>query len=356
MEHASAHPNRKKRNVFVSYIKGLAMFGIVLVHLINWSNLSLPWGALLAKEVLHTGLFLFVLTTGSVVFIAYAHRPSLWKSSIRFFYRALQLLFVYYLYNIAKFLVFDFSTQPFYLQFIERGTFSISGILAFKSFSVPITILPTYSILLFLAPLLLLFHKRIPYAKIWMLLLAAGIFAMNYASPMPSFDHPFIAFLYAHGYSIVSVALWIFPFILGFFLAQTGFEKNTFRILIGSGVLTLAYGISFFARQESFFPSDYQFPLGPYLMTFSLFIFSVLVYLFRFLETRSENVVKHILLIVRYVGNHTLFVYVFHWIVIDITVWIFSPHVWVIWISVPATLAFYVLFRRSGVADIGQNG
>lgn len=352
MEQIVETPTKRKRNLYISYIKGAAMLGIVLVHLINWSNIPVSLLGRIAKETLHSSLFLFVLTTGSVIVIAYEHRTSLRKTSLRLLSRAGELLFLYYLYNVVKFFVFDFSTQPFYLQFIEKGAFTLQNILSFKSFAVPITILPTYSFLLALSPLALLAGRKLPrHKKTFFGAAIAILFAVNYLSPLPSSGWMVSDFLYANGYSIISVMLWLLPFLIGVFLAHAGFEKYRRVILTVGAISTSAAFAILFARGASLFPSDYQFPLGPYLIAFSLLMLSFLIYGFRALEASENPKTKKFLAAMRFIGDRTLRIYLIHWIIIDLTILLFPSHTWLIWLSVSAYLAIYLLMNRAKLAE-----
>ncbi|MFA5871040.1 MAG: acyltransferase family protein, partial [Candidatus Paceibacterota bacterium] len=307
--------SKKKINFYISYIKGIALIGIILIHLIDWSNMSLSLGGQIIKELFHVGLFLFVLTAGSVIVIAYKNR-SMRQTVERLLYRGAQLLFFYYLYNIVKLFIFDFTTEPFYKSFIDGGTFTISNILMFHSFSVPITILGVYVLFLIISPLLLLMHKSARYPTSSIVALILGILAINYLTVIPSFSTPVINFLYANGNVLFPFAMWLVPFLIGFFLAQVGFEKQRKNIFIVGGVLTAVFGFLLFSQQRSLFPSEYQFPLAPYYMAFSLFVMSLFLYLFRYLERMKTPLIKKILAAIRLLGDNTLHLYLYHWIVI----------------------------------------
>ena len=145
---------KKERNLYISYIKGAAIIGIILIHLIDWSNMRLPKTGHFVEDLLHSAVLLFVLVGGSVTFVAYERKPISIQVK-RLIYRAGQLLFIYYLYSIVKLLIFNFRTEPFYEQFSKIGTLTIPDILKFHSFSVPITVLITYPFLLAISPLFL---------------------------------------------------------------------------------------------------------------------------------------------------------------------------------------------------------
>lgn len=341
----------KKVNFYISYIKGAALIGIVLIHLIDWSNMQLPFVARLIKESFYAGVLLFVLAAGSTIFIAYGERPSFAKSATRLFYRGAQLLFFYYLYSVIKLFIFNFKTEPFYAQFINAGTLTVPNILMFRSFSVPITILIMFAFFLALSSLFLYINKKTFHPKRNIALFIAGLLVINYATSISSVNSPIIEFLYARGYVLFSLALWLAPFLIGFFLAQVGFEKHKKSLLITSGALTLAYGVSFYFQHKSLFPSNYEFPLSPYFMVFSLFIMSLALYAFYYLERMHRTWIKKSLAILRLLGDNSLYLYLYHWIVIDLTIWLFVPRVSLIWLTIPLFLTAYLFMQKKKLVE-----
>ncbi len=347
MQKMTAAPitQKQKRNLYISYIKGVAIIGIMLIHTINWSNINLPrWGEVF-EDWLHAAVFLFVLTTGSVLYVAYQHRTvaQQWK---RLLHRAGTLLFIYYLYSIIKLLIFNFSTEPFYLQFINKGTFTVSDILAFHSFSVPITVLITYAFLLALAPLILLISKRSRYAAWVLSLLTVGIFVLNYLTPLSVINNPIIQFVYAKGYIAFPVMLWIVPLLMGFILAQIGFERQRLWLLIGGGVSTLVTMGVLLHYHESLELSAYEFPLEPYFIFAGVLCLALFIYVFRFLERVRNKWMKWFLAVIRLLGDNTLHIYVLHWVVIDLTIWLVAPTVTWIWVMVPLFVIGYLIWSR----------
>jgi hypothetical protein len=345
----------KKKNVYISYLNGTALISIALIHLIDWSNISLSLSGRLLKEFLYTGIFTFVLTTGSLIVIAYEHNTSLRQTFDRLLYRGSKLLFLYYLYSIIKLAIFNFSTEPFYGQFINIGKFTIPDILAFRSFSVPLTVLITYAFFLALSPLFLYIHKRSKYPKTSIALIIITLFILDYATNISSASAPIIKFLYANGYVLFPIALWLIPFLIGFFMAQIGFEKRKKTILITSGILTLICGISSYFQHRSLFPSDYRFPLAPYFIAFGSFIISLQLYIFDYLEKKSDPWIKRSLAIIQLLGNNTLYLYLYHWIIIDCTIWIFSPRVGLIWLTTSIFFALYILLNKNKLANYYSN-
>lgn len=109
-----------KRNFYISYMKGLALVYMIIIHLIDWSELQLGLTANLLKEILHTSLIFFVTLTGANIIQAYGNAESLKKPIRKLYRRVVILTAIYFAYNIVKFLIFDFSTSNFYQQFIEK--------------------------------------------------------------------------------------------------------------------------------------------------------------------------------------------------------------------------------------------
>ncbi len=340
----------KKRNLYISYIKGVAIIGIILIHLIDWSDMRLPPAGRVAGDILQICVFLFVLATGSVLFIAYEHRPPA-EQAKRLLYRGGQILFIYYLYSLVKLLIFDFSTEPIYYQFINKGTLTITDILLFRSFSVPITILITYAFLLALSPLLLLIYKKSRRPAPTIALLTAGLFIINYFTPIPGFNHPAINFLYANGNVLFAIMLWLMPLLIGFLLAQAGFEKQKRHILIAGGILAAISAGWLFMGHKSLRLSDNEFPLSPYFIFCSIFALALLLYFFRWLEKFHNKQVKGGLAALRLLGDNTLHIYIFQWIIIDCTRWIFPARAVFIWLTVPVFLGIYLLLKRKKLIE-----
>lgn len=340
-----AEPVKKKKNLYISYIKGVAIIGIILIHLFDWSNMVLPFGWRVVQDILKLSVFFFVLAAGSVLFIAYEKR-SMEESLKKLIYRGGQILFFYYLYSIIKLLVFDFSTEPLYYQFINNGTFTIKDILLFRSSSVPITILITFAFLTALSPLVLLAQKKTRRPEHAILLLTIGVFIINYFTPISSLDAPVLNFLYARGNVTFAIMLWFVPFLIGFYLAQSGFEKQRRKILLVGSALTFVSVALLFAGDKSLWLSDNEVPLAPYFIFAGLLVLALLLYLFPFLENLHYKFVNGLLAGLRLLGDNTLYVYLFQWITIDLTRWAFGARVMHIWWTVSLYLIFYLIYKR----------
>ena len=56
------------------------------------------------------------------------------------------------------------------------------------------------------------------------------------------------------------------------------------------------------------------------------------------------------LAIFRFLGDTTLPIYIYHWIVIDLSLWLFSPDAWIIWLTVPVFVAVYAYSQKELLA------
>lgn len=337
---------KKRRNLYISYIKGVAIICITLIHLIDWSDMPLTPTERTFKDLLLVGVFLFVLTTGSVLFISYEHRSPL-EQVKRLLYRACQILGIYYLYSIIKLLIFDFSTEPLYFKFIDKSTFTIPDILFFRSYSVPITILITFAFFLALSPLILFIYKRSKFPGFAITLLIALIFTLNYFTPLPSINNPIVNFLYAKGNVLFSIMHWLVPLLVGFFLAQAGFEKQKHKILLIGGIFTAITALLLFTDHKSLNLSDNEFPLSPYFMFSGIFSLSLLLYAFQILQRFHNRLLKGFLATLRFLGDNTLHLFVYQWLVIDLTRWVFPKPVGLIWLTIPLFFIFYLLLNKN---------
>jgi peptidoglycan/LPS O-acetylase OafA/YrhL len=332
---------KKKRNFFVPYIKGWAIISIILIHLIDWSDITVSgWGSV-AKEILYPAVLFFIANAGSVIYIAYNHYD-LPKATKKLFMRGIELIGIYFIYNIVKFFIFDFSTEPFYDKFNFTQLSDIGSIFSLQAFTAPISILLTIGILLLIAPALLYIVKKSQYPKTMVALLLVLIVAANWFLPHP--HDPVSNFLYAEGNIMFPLALWLVPFILGFLVAQLDFEKYAkeflalFLSLTGLTMVFLPAGAQFFR------PSWNMYPLTLYYIFLSFAFMYLLIFIFKILGT--WKLFKKPLALVRFLGDMTLSMYIYHWIVLDLTLWFFFPTTWVIWITVPAFIVLYTYSKR----------
>ncbi|RJQ28179.1 acyltransferase [Candidatus Parcubacteria bacterium] len=345
---------KKKVNFYISYIKGIALVFIVLIHLIDWSGAPVPLGVFLLKELFHVGILLFILTSGAVILIAYKNKP-IRKIFERLIYRSAQLLLFYYAYSFIKLFIFDFSTEPFYEEFITIGTLTFQHILTFHSFSVPLTILIAYVCFLAVSPFLLLIDKKITYSKISIAILAVLFFFINYVTNVPTINNPIINFLYTNGYALFPIALWFVPFLIGFSFAQIGFEKQKKNIFVISSIVLTIYILVFSFQGKPLFPSSYQFPLDPYFIVFSIFVMSLFLYGFHYFEKKNTPWIQKILAGIRLLGDNTLHLYIYHWMVIDFTIWILAPYTGYIWVTMPIFFVLYLFIKKNKFSEYYVN-
>ncbi len=332
---------KRKRNFFIPYIKGWAIISIMLIHLVDWSNIPVSGIGSVLKEILYPAVLFFIANAGSVIYIAYSHYE-LPKATKKLFRRGFELIGIYFLYNVVKLFIFNFNQEPFYGKF-NLAIHGIEKVLTLQAFTVPITILFTIGLLLLIAPLLLYISKRSRYPKLTIIVLLVSLSVANWLFPHPSdvISH----FIYSESNVTFPLALWLVPFVLGFLVAQFEFEKYAWRFL---GVFALATLISIFFLPHGvnfLRPSWNMYPLTLYYVFLSFTLMYVLILKFKWLE-KTEEFTK-ILAVIRFWGDNTLPIYLYHWIIIDCTLWIFAPSAWSILITVPIFLVIFTYYKRA---------
>ncbi len=338
----------KKRNHFISYIKGYSIISVLLIHLIDWSNIMVsPTGNWL-KELLYPGVFFFMSTAGSVVYIAYGKSETWAKPAWKLFKRGWQLIAAFYIYNLIKLFVYDFAKEPFYWQYTEHGKMTWQNILTLQSFSSPIGILLTIGALIILSPILLAITKKIKYPNIVIsLILAATIFNAYFLDTSGQISD----FLFSRNNISFPLALWSIPFLAGYLIAALGFEekKNWWLVIF----LPLTAILYYYQTKNglSIKPSHSMYPLKAYYLSASLLFMTVLFYKFYFLEKIQNSIVKKVLATIRYWGDSTLSIYLWHWTVIDLTLWVMYPQTKSIWITVPIFLIIYTVIKRTKLKE-----
>lgn len=343
-------PQLKKRNFAISYIKGIAILFIMLIHLIDWGDMVVSPTGRLWKQILYTGVVFFMATAGSVVWIAYGKSDDLKRSSKRLIKRGLELIAIYYSYNIIKFALFDFSKEKFYGGFMQQGIFNWHGILTLRSYAVPIPILFTIGFLLLFSPLFLYILKKSKRGVWYLVALLALLCTINYIVPLP--QNAFTNFLYARGNITFSILPWFTAFLTGLLVAYAGFDRQKKLFLPLFFVLTLL--TLWFAKIKgwSWYLDSSLHPLQPQAIALSFTLMFLLIYLFAWIEKKYQQKGVHTALaVVRVLGDCTLWLYVAHWIVIDSTLWLFSSRSFVIWFAMIPLFVFFFWWKRKMIAE-----
>ncbi|MFA5995159.1 MAG: acyltransferase family protein [Patescibacteria group bacterium] len=336
----------KKRNNYISYLKGLAILGVMLVHLLDWSNIPLSNMQGWLKELLYPSVFLFIALVGSVVYVAYFNKPLMLVSK-KLLRRGAELIGIYFLYSVIKLGVFNFKTEPFFWQFSEKNIFDIKHIFLFQAFSVPITIIFTIGLLLLVSPLILWLIKTIKYPVLGVLAIFIGSLIINYFY-YPA-QQPILQLLYGEHTVLVPPLFWIQPYLLGIIFAQLGFERRRGELFSISLLLTIGYVYYYAVTNQSLRLEEYMYPLKPFYLVASSSILFLLVYLFVWLESIKSSIIKYCLAVLRLLGNATLSIYIYHWVVIDLTIWLCFPSIKLIWLMVPLWLGCYVFLKRGKI-------
>ena len=335
----------KKRNFDISYIKGFAILAIMLIHLLDWGDVAIsPTGRLL-KQILFIGVVFFMVTSGSVVWIAYGKSSDMVRSTKRLLRRGLELIAVYYIYNIVKFAVFDFTKENFYGGYISRDIFNWSGILTLKSFAVPIPILVTIGIFICISPLFLFLLQRVKWGVLYVYALLAVVLFANYVLPLP--QNFLTNFLYARGNILFAPLPWFTAFLLGLLLAYHGFDKKKKLFL---RIFSLSIPFTFWYAQSkgfSFFLDESLHPLQPHALGISFVFMFLLLYFFEAVEKyKQKKFVLFFLATFRLLGDFTLWLYIAHWIMIDVVLWIFAPKSYLVWVGMFFLLCTFFYSKR----------
>ncbi|MFA7654165.1 MAG: hypothetical protein WCX97_03950 [Candidatus Magasanikbacteria bacterium] len=373
-----------KRNFYISYIKGYAIIGVLLIHLIDWSNIVVTPNIKFWRELLYPAVLFFISTVGSVIYIAYAHRDNLKKTTWRLIMRGGQLIGIYFLYNLIKLWIYDFDKSPFYWQFTEKGIFDVKNIFLLHSFSVPITIILTIGAFLIISPLFLWIAKRARYPKIIIGAILTATLTLNYIIPLP--QNIVTDFLYSRNIVMFPLALWFVPYLIGFYLALLGFEKYKGKMFLLFAILTGVFYYFAQASGGSWRLSEYMYPLRLYYICASFAFMYALIWLFWGIERllsvilrRSRRIplidntkgsfaslrmtivsqiltfagmtLRSFLALIRFLGDHTLAIYIYHWIVIDLAIWYYYPDVKKIWIWGPILVLIYLIIKRKKLLE-----
>ncbi len=347
-------PIAKKRNFYLSYLKGLALIGIIVVHLIEWSNIEITTAVFRLREFFYPAVFLFLSTGGAVTYYAYSRYDDLHLATRRLITRGAQLVGIYFLYNIFKFFIYNFKQEPFYDQFVYNGKFTIANILTLHSFSTPISIILTIGLCLIVSPIFLWVIKKVKQPNNTILGLIILLAGYNYA-----FDHSanwFTNFIFAKNNILFPPALWLLAFLVGFYLAMLGLEKIKFKALIFSVALTILCALGLHTTHFLFIPHhDYMYPLTLYYIIFGVAYIYFFIYVFTGLEKIKNPLVKKILALIRFWGDNTLSIYILQWLVIDFTMWLWFPQAKAIWVTIPLMLLGYSIIKKRRVQEyIGQ--
>lgn len=86
-------------------------------------------------------------------------------------------------------------------------------------------------------------------------------------------------------------------------------------------------------------------------MLVSLLFMTILFYKFYFLEKIPSKLIKKCLALIRFWGDSTLSIYIGHWIVIDLMMWVFFPQYKLIWWAVPMALIIYTIVKYKKVKE-----
>ncbi len=350
---SAAAPVPKKRDPVISCLKGLGMVFIILIHLIDWSNIE--WGRMgwekWSKEILYVGPLWFIALSGTVVAIAYGRKP-LWTATKRLWMRGIQLILIFYAYNIAKLFLFDFSTEPFY-GLPEKSWATVVKILSFHTFTVPITIILSIGAFLLISPIFLWASKGgtdtkgeecTEGGKMTLFFLTVLSIIPVYLYEPGASQNPLVKFLFSDGYVLYPLLLWLPTFLIGFLWGKLGWQTVAWKAL---GIFAILAASSLLIDPPSSFAlSANEFPIRPYYLWTSFLVLALVAQAFSWLTRRESKLIQKTIIFLAWLGDKSLFIYIGHWIVIDLTLWAFAPQWKAIWLTVGLFLVAYRLAGR----------
>lgn len=334
----------KKKQPYISYLKGYSIIAVILIHLIDWGSFGNVKFLQYFKELLFPGVMFFVAMIGSLIYFAYKD-SDLKKTTFKLIKRGLQIIGIYYLYSVIKLFVYNFQKEPFFAYFENSDRIKdLVNVITLKTSVVPLPILFTLGVFMILSPSFLFIIRKSKYPKITIFFILGIVIVLNYFMVLP--NNFLTNVLYSNGYVFHPIMLWIIPYLCGILVSMFGFEQKKRILFPVFSVLTLVFGVYYYvSKTASFLPSFHMYPLGLFYVIFSLFFMYLLVYFFGFFEKINNKWSNGFLNIVKFLGENTLSIYVFHWVVIDLTYWIFAPKEWVIWITVPVFVFLFVLLK-----------
>lgn len=336
------------KNYYISYLKWIAIILIMFVHLINWSDMPKYDILEIIKDFCHIWTLYFVSLSWSLIVIAYGKYDSLWRANKKLLKRAIMLFGIYMLYNLVKLQIFDFGKETFfYDKFGKVWALNLTWIITFNSYSVPITILLLWCMFLFITPIILYINKKIKYRKeviLWIIILLTIV---NYFILFPK--NTLTEILYWENFIFYWFNLWLLPYLIWIYLWMIGFHEKRKEIFTFFWTLTAVFMIYQYINNMPLLLDPYMFPLKPYFISFCFFIMSIFIYIFMWIQKFNNIIVNYSLSILKFLWDKTLFTYVAHWIIIDITIWVCYPYKTIIWVTVPLYLMWYIFYNKNKI-------
>jgi len=332
------------KNYYISYLKWIAIICIMLVHLINWSEMQINTFIYDLKDFFHIWTLFFVTLSWSLMIIAYGKYDNLIKPNKKLIKRAFMLFLIYMIYSIIKLYIYDFSMEPFYKIFSDAGILNLWWIITFKTYVVPITILLLWCMFLFITPIILYINKKFYYKKEIILSLILILCYLNYFVIFPR--NTFTEILYWENNIFYGFNLWLLPYLIWIYLWMIWFQEKRKELLVFFWTFTITMVIYQYYNNLPLLLDPYMYPLKPYFISACFFIMFIFVYFLIWIEKFKNIFIKYSLSILKILWDKTLFIYVTHWIVIDITLWISRPNTILIWITVPLYLIGYLFYNK----------
>lgn len=321
--------------------------GVILIHLIDWSEIQWPHVVDNLKNFLYPFVMLFIATAGSLMVIA-SRKYDMLTVVKRMMKRGLEIFVLYFIYNISKLYIYDFNKQPFYQDAFEGASFTLANILTLKIFTVPIPILLTIAVYIVISPAILVVLRVIKYPKTFLLVLVGILLVLNYATEIP--ENPASDLLYSDTYVLFPIGFWLVPFLLGMYFGMLDLDKHKIRqIMLWACLTGISYAWWIRSGHSTWQPGSAMYPLHPYYICFSFFVMFVLIAGFDQLEKYNHPAINRVLSTIQMFGDNTLELYILHWLVIDITSWILFPYLAWLWLIMPLFFVIYSFWNRQTI-------
>ncbi len=104
-----------------------------------------------------------------------------------------------------------------------------------------------------------------------------------------------------------------------------------------------------------------MYPLTLFYISLSFSFMFLIIFIFYFLEESGNKInrrtvflrkiINGFLSLIRLLGDNTLSIYIYHWIVVDLTIWLLYPQVKYIFHFVPLFAVVYLIIKQKKLME-----
>ncbi|MDO8639172.1 MAG: hypothetical protein Q7R43_06360, partial [Candidatus Daviesbacteria bacterium] len=138
---------------------------------------------------------------------------------------------------------------------------------------------------------------------------------------------------------------------IGFYLSMWGFDKHKGKFLLIFGALTAILGLGQLNNFHLIKLYGQMYPLTLFYISLGFSFMFLVIYLFYFLEKAGNKVINGFLSLIRLLGDNTLSIYIYHWIVVDTTIWLLYPEAKYILHFVPLFALVYLIVKQKKLLE-----